>query len=229
MRIESYGSDEEIDVIDTAWLRSEIAKLRSHLSPEASLRIDSQIWKQWRLAVGLYQLDGSLKPVRDLRGNLVPSKRKTCTKRQAALLVLISLWKPMRRPLVQGAIGSNLNVDQLNKLNLPRLFNEWVEATGAIEGEPLLTMIRQCKGPTLEQLSDLSGELLGEKVSVYSLARKIKAKPGNSSIGQIRKSDPVPRPIANYLIHWILTLAQQNNHGLSNRSESNYPALPPGS
>lgn len=228
MRIESYGTDESIDVIDTAWLRSEIAKLRSQISPEASLRIDSQIWKQWRLAVGLYQLDETLKPVRDLRGDLVPSKRKTCTKRQAALLVLISLWKPMKRPLVQKAIASHLKVDQLNKLNLPRLFDEWVDATGAIEGEPLLTKIRQYKGPTLEQLSNLSGELLGEKVSVYSLARKIKAKSGKQ-IGQIRKNDPVPKHLAVYLIHWILMLAQQNNRDLSNQFENSYLGLPPGS
>lgn len=217
MLIEGYGTE---PVVDTAWLRGEIAKLRSQISPEASLRITPPSWKQWRIAVGLYQLDRDMKPVRDRDGNLVPSKRKTCTQRQAALLVMVALWKPLKRPLVQTVVGSELRVDQLNKLNLPRFFDDWVRANGAIEGEPLLTMIRQNGGPTLKQLSDLSEGLLGERVSVRSLARQIKTK------GPVRKDDPIPNHVVVQLIRWML--ARQKDRCSSWPSEISYLGLPPG-
>lgn len=219
--LDRYGTEA---TVDTVWIRDEIVKLRSQLFADAGLEIDRKTWKQWRLAVGLYQLDENLGAIRDSKGGLVPSKRKTCTQRQAALLVMVALWRPMGRPFVQQIVGSPLRTQDLSKAVLPKLFDEWARKTGAIEGQPLLgEILKFGSGPTLDQLSDLSEELLGERSSVRTLARKIKdRKPG-----PVRRRDPVPNHLAAHLVRWML--GQLKDQTCSNQSGGTFLTLPPGS
>jgi hypothetical protein len=212
--IEDY--DNEVANIETAWLREEIVKLRRPISFGAGAAIDSATWKKWRNLAGMYQVDEDGNPVRGSNGEIKASKARQCTQRQAALLVLLALWKPANRPFIKDLINSPLNASQLTHGNIRKLFNQWIEKTGGVEGQPLLEAIARQQGQmTGSDLSDLSEYMTpGKKVPVGNLARLVKEP--------IKGDRPCSRAATEKIIHWLIDRAHQINSQATQANGQNY-------
>lgn len=209
-KIEEFDNEES--QIDTAWLREEIAALRISISPETSMEIDPSTWRNWRIIVGLAE--------RNLKGKLVPNRKRKCSQRQAALIVFLSLWKPAGKPLIKDILNSPLNANQITSLNVRKLFNAWIDKTNGEEARSLLTAIHTVSGRmTGEQLSDLSEIMLGKRVPVGNLARLI-TEP-------LRKDRPCSRASTEKIIQWLIdrSLKQRRSERAYNQSLMRQPLL----
>lgn len=188
-RIEEFDNVEP--QIDTAWLREEIGMLRISVSPDTSAEIDPNTWKNWRVIVGLAK--------KNSEGELKSTRKRRCTQQQAALIVLLALWKPAGKPLIKDILGSDLNSSQLNILKARSLFNQWIEKTNGEEAKPLLEAIHKVSGRmTGDQLSDISELMLpGKRVPVGNLARLIKEP--------LRKDRPCSRAATEQILQWLIS------------------------
>lgn len=206
-RIEEFSNDEA--TVDTAWLREEITKLRRPISYGAGAIVDSKTWGQWRIVAGMYMVDVKGDPILDSEGRLKPTKKHQCTQRQAALLALLSLWKPAGRPFIKELIGSDLNTSQITYKNVRQLFNDWMNASEGEEAGSSLDAIAEMTGRmTGEQLSNVS-ELMtpGKRVPVGNLARLVKE--------QIKSDQPCSRAATEKILQWLINRAQRMNREIA--------------
>lgn len=123
--------------------------------------ISDEPWKVWRMNAGLTKMVG---------GEIKPNRVKILTKRQAALIVMQGLWKPRGGKGIKSVIGSDTALKELNKVNVTRLFDEWMRTSGGVEAGKLLDKIYTAKESlTGEELSALSTVLLGKKIDVTTM------------------------------------------------------------
>lgn len=218
-RIEEYGNSEAN--IETSWLREAIVNLRRPIAYGTGANIDSATWKKWRIIVGMYLKDAEgnavlNKKTKQLQGD----KRRQCTQRQAALLVMVGLWKPAGRPFIKDVLESEFNVSQLHSGNIRGLFNQWIEATGGVEAQPVLESIfKQTRCMTGSDLSDLSEYMTpGKRVPVGNLARLVREP--------LYSDRPCSRAATEKIIQWLINRAhrlhKENAKSWKRQSRSDY-------
>jgi len=219
-RIEEFSNDDPI--VDTGWLRDEITKLRRPIAYGAGAIVDAKTWAKWRIVVGMYQVDADGQPVyKDKEKKiLAPTRQRYCTQRQAARLILLSLWKPAGRPFIKEILHSDRNTSQIASNNVGGFFNDWMDATEGVEAQPLLDKIIEKTGQlTGGQLSNMSESMTpGKRVPVGNLARLVDEPVGSNQ--------PCSRAATRIIIQWLINRAQRMNRAIarsySRRSQPRY-------
>lgn len=198
--IQNY--DNEIPCYDSAKLREQLSMLRWSMCDRVGDEISDEPWKVWRMNAGLTKTVG---------GKVKPNRLKTLTKRQAALIVMQGLWKPRGGRGVKSVINSDVALKELNKVNVTRLFDEWVRTSGGVEAGKLLDEIYTTKESlTGKELSILSAVLLGKKIDVTTLRNWL--RPTRESL----KSDEMwSRKAVLTVLNRVVSLASQEKSSAS--------------
>lgn len=154
----------DVKCINSDWLRGELSIIRASLSESAGDFISDDPWTRWRKIAGVTRKDGTL------------SRSRFLTKRQAALLIFLALYKPGGQRGIQTLLGEKTKAGQIGSTNIRPLFNRWA-ATGFDLAKDLIDVIQKTPETITEKdLATIAPKLAGEEVTLAQIRRWLGGK-----------------------------------------------------